>query len=280
MKIYISIDMEGIAGVAAGDHVLPGSSDYHRFRRLMTQEANAAIQGAIDGGATEIVVNDSHASMTNLLIEELHSEARLISGSNKPLLQMEGIDSSFDAVFLVGYHQREGGGDGVLNHTFMGKIVYDIRINGQPVDEAITNAGIAGYYGVPVALVTGDSAVCGHAGERLPGVVTAPVKEPLDRYASLSLTPEKAHQLIHDRASRAVQNVRTGQIKPYQTKGPFTFEVDFKRTAPALMATLLPNVERTGPRTIALTDDDYLRAFKLFHACLLIGDKVFDGSLI
>ncbi|MDI6772121.1 MAG: M55 family metallopeptidase [bacterium] len=277
MRIYVSVDMEGITGVAAGKHVQPGEKDYDRFRRLMTQDANAAIEGALEAGATEAVVSDGHGPMTNLLVEELHPEARLISGSNKLLCQMEGIDGGFDAAFFVGYHQREGGGDGILNHTLVGKIVYEVRLNGEPVDEAAINAATAGAFGVPVALVTGDSAVCADASRRLPGVVVATVKEAVDRTVGLSLTPSRAHALIRSRAADAVRAVRDGGVKPYRPSTPVTFEVDFKRTAPAHMATLFPGVERRGPRTIAITDSDYVRAFKLFWGCLIVGMAAAEG---
>ncbi|MGQ0569377.1 MAG: M55 family metallopeptidase [Armatimonadota bacterium] len=279
MRIYLSVDMEGITGVAAGKHVQPGERDYDRFRRLMTQDANAAIEGALDAGATDIVVSDGHGPMTNVLIEELHAAARLMSGSNKLLGQLEGIDRGFDAAFFVGYHQREGGGDGVLNHTLIGRIVQEVRVNGEASDEAVINAGLAGAFDVPVALVTGDDAVCAEASRRLPGVVTAPVKEAIDRYVGLSLTPQRAQAMIRERASEAVRAVAHGQIRPYRAALPVTFEVDFKRTACARMATLFPGVERRGPRTIAMTDSDYVRAFKLFWGCLIIGMASSEGIL-
>ncbi len=218
-------------------------------------------------------MSDGHGPMTNILVEELHPEARLLSGSNRILGQMEGIDKSFAAAFFIGYHQREGGGDGILNHTFLGKIVQEVRLNGEPADEAAVNAGIAGAFGVPVALVAGDTAVCADAGRRLPGVLVAPVKEGFDRYTGLSMTPQKAQGLIRDRARDAMQAVRAGRLSPYRV------EVDFKRTAPARMATVFPGVDRRGPRTIAITDQDYLRAFKLFWGCLIVGLAVFEGLL-
>jgi D-amino peptidase len=279
MRIYLSVDMEGITGVAAPKHVQPGEKEYDRFRRLMTQDANAAIEGALAAGAAEVVVSDGHGPMTNVLIEELHPAARLMSGSNKILGQMEGIDGGFGAAFFVGYHQREGGGDGVLNHTFIGRIIYEVRINGDPVDEAAVNAGLAGAFGVPVALVTGDHTVCADAERRIPGVLTAPVKEAFDRYVGLSLAPEQSHALIRERAEHAVRAVREGRIAPYRVPSPVTFELDFKRTAPAHMATLFPGVERRGPRTIAITDTDYVRAFKLAWGCMIVGMASAEGIL-
>lgn len=279
MKVYISVDMEGVTGVAAGDQVRPGERDYDRFRRLMTQDANAAVEGALASGATEIVVNDGHDGMTNLLIEELHPEAQLISGVNKLLLQLDGIDPSCDALFCVGYHQREGGGDGVLNHTFIGKAVYEVRLNGEPVDELTVNAALAGHYGVPLALVTGDSELCRDAEGRFPGVEVAPVKWALDRYAARSLTPARSHQLIRDRAQAGLRRVSERGIQPFSISGPVSFEVDFKRTAPAHMTTLIPGVERRGPRTVGIIHDDLVTAFKTFTAALLLGTAVFEGTL-
>jgi D-amino peptidase len=279
MRIYLSVDMEGVTGVAAAKHVQPGERDYDRFRKLMTQDANAAIEGALAGGATEAVVSDGHGPMTNLLIEELHPAARLMSGSNKLLGQMEGIDGGFGAAFLVGYHQREGGGDGTLNHTFIGRIVYEVRINGEPADEAAVNTGLAGAFGVPVALVTGDHTVCAEAERRIPGVATAPVKEAFDRYVGLSLTPERSRALIRERATEAVRAVQAGRITARRPPSPVTFEIDFKRTAPARMATLFPGVERRGPRTIAITDTDYVRAFKLAWGCMIVGMASAEGIL-
>lgn len=279
MRVYISVDMEGITGVAVSKHVTPGEKEYERFRRLMTQEANAAIEGALAAGATEVVVSDGHGPMTNLLVEELHEAARLLSGSNKLLGQLEGIDRGWDAAFFVGYHQREGGGDGILNHTLLGRIVYEVRLNGEAVDEAAINAGLAGAFGVPVALVTGDAAVCAEAERRLPGVVTVPVKEAIDRVVGLSLTPARAHALIRERAAQALHAVRQGTIAPYRVPAPVVFEVDFKRTPPARMATLFPGVQRRGPRTIAVTDVDYVKAFKLFWGCLIVGMATAEGLL-
>lgn len=192
---------------------------------------------------------------------------------------MEGIDRGFDAAFFVGYHQREGSGDGIMNHTFLGRFVYDVRLNGEPVDETAVNAGLAGAFGVPVALVTGDDQVCADAQRRFPGVVTAPVKEAFDRFVGLSLTPKKAHELIRDRARQAMEGVRAGKIKPYKVKTPVTFEVDFKRTSPAHLGTLFPGVERRGPRTIAISDGDYVKAFKLMWGMLIIAIAVSEGLL-
>src|SRR5436309_8824452 len=160
---------------------------------------------------------------------------------------MEGIDPWCAAVFFVGYPQREGGGDGVLNHTLLGRIVQEVRLNGEPADEAAINGGLAGVFGVPVALVTGDAAVCAEAERRLRGVLVAPVKEGFDRYAGLSITPEKAQAMIRERAREAMDAVRAKRVTPYKVTLPVTFEVEFNRTAPARMTTLFPGWRGGGP---------------------------------
>lgn len=278
MNVYISVDMEGIAGAVVNEQ-MGGTGDYERFRRIMTQEANAAVEGALMGLADTVVVNDSHGPMTNILIEDLHPEAELISGVNKPLLQVTGIADNFDALFFVGYHQREGGGDGVMNHTLLGKVIYEVRVNGEPVDEAALNAGVAGQYRIPVALVTGDNEVCADAARRFPGVVTAPVKQAIDRYAARSLSVHKARALIRERAQHAIQAVREGRLQPYVVETPVTIEVDFKRTAPAHMASLIPGITRNGPRSIAISGDDYITAYEAFTAAALFGLHANEGHL-
>jgi D-amino peptidase len=278
MKVYISVDMEGIAGAVVSAQ-MGGTSDYERFRHIMTGEANAAVEGALAAGAQTVVVNDSHGPMTNLLIEEIHPEAELISGINKSLLQLACIDEGFDALFYVGYHQREGGGDGVMNHTILGRVIYEIRVNGDPVDEAGLNAGVAGVYGVPVALVTGDDQLCADAERRFPGVVTAPVKRALDRYSARSLSPEKARDLIRKRAEEALGAVREGRVQPYSVQTPATIEVDFKNTASAHMTAMIPGVERAGPRSISITADDYVTAYNTFIVAALFGLSTSEGRL-
>jgi D-amino peptidase len=278
VKVYISSDMEGTAGVVLWEQVL-ASSEFERFRRLMTQEINAAVEGALAAGAESVVVNDSHGPMTNIVIEDLHRDAELISGVNKGLLQVEGIGDGFDALFFTGYHLREGGGDGVLNHTLLGNTVYEIRVNGDPVDEAALNAAVAGVFGVPVALVSGDNLVCADAERRFPGVVTAPTKQAIDRYAARSLAPKKAQALIRERAAAAVEAVRSGQARPFVFAPPIRIEVDFKVTSSAHMTSLIPGVERIGTRSIAITSDDYLTAYRTLIVAALFGSHTSQGKL-
>lgn len=277
MKIYISVDMEGITGVTAAEHVDPSHREYARFRRLMTEDVNAAIEGAIDAGATEFVVNDSHAWMCNVLIEELHPAAELISGSNKPLLQMQGIDESFAAAFFVGYHAMEGASAATINHTIMGRAVTRITVNGVEVGETGINAGTAGHFGVPVALVTGDDKVAQEAKHFLPEVETAVVKEAYDRFVAKSLPPKRSHALIREQAEKAVQNL-PGML-PYEVGTPVVMEITFKTTAEAAFCTVFPTVTLVDSKTVRVIGDDYPTAYKQLWGCLVLGSQAARGVL-
>lgn len=277
MKIYISVDMEGITGVTHSRQCSPDHPEYGRFRRLMTQDVNAAIEGALAEGATEFLVNDAHGPMTNVLIEELHPKARLLQGANKHLGQMEGIDGTFAAVFFVGYHAREGRDDGVINHTLMGRTVYEIRLDGDPLDEAAINAGIAGHFGVPIALLTGDDAVTQDARRRFPGVTVAQVKTSINRFTAACLSVEESQALIREKAGEAAKKIR--DLKPYLPQPPYRFEVDFKSTSSAHMALLIPGVERKGGRTVTFEKENYLEAFKVLWAVLILGNASREGIL-
>lgn len=279
MRILISCDMEGISGVAVGKQVNPAEGDYQRFRKLMTRDVNVAIEGAAEAGATEFVVVDSHGPMTNILIEELDSRAELISGSNKHFCQMEGIDESFDGVFFVGYHAMEGSYDGLINHTVMGVAVTELRCNGKVVGETGLNAGLAGHYGVPVALVAGDNVVAEEARTLLGEVETAVVKQAIDRHTAKLLSIPKAHEVIRERAAAAVRGLQAGAYKAHRVEGPVTFDLTFKTTDSAHMVTLFPSVKRTGPKSVSITAPDYPTAFKMLWGTMILGAKVMGGVL-
>ncbi len=274
MKIFISVDIEGVGGVNTSNQLQ--GEDYIRFRRQMTREINSAINGAKKAGATEFVVNDAHGPMTNILIEELDDDARLISGSNKHLCQMEGIDNSFDAVFFIGYHAGDGREDGILNHTILSKTVNRICCNGDVVDEAAINAGLAGHFGVPVALLAGDDIVCADARKRFKGVYAAEIKKAIDRYTANSLSLKKAGELIEDQAEKAVKDLKS--MEPYKVE-PVTFEVEFKETCSAHMCELFPQVKRLNAKTIQISGDNYLQTYKQMWGLLIVGKSVQGGLL-
>lgn len=263
MKVYMSVDIEGVAGVvdALQGNVTTGGSDFELGRRLMTEEANAAIEGALAAGATEILVNDSHASMRNLLPELLHPKAKLIQGRLKPDFMVEGLDSSFDAVFFVGYHAAAGVPDGVLNHAYH---PYELRGNGQVWSETGINAMMAGYYGVPVALITGDDAAVRDAETILPPHIGVSVKRGITRYAGESLHPTEARTRIRAAAEESLR--RLSEWKPVQTSTPVTIEMDLYYSFQADIVALMPTVERVGERTIRFRADDPLSAFHTFVA--------------
>jgi D-amino peptidase len=267
MRVYISVDMEGVAGVVHEDQTNPldprCASEYARFRRLMTAEANAAIQGAVDAGATRILVNDSHWTMRNLLAEELHEEAELVSGGPKPRSMMEGIDAGFDVALCIGYHARAGTRSAVLDHTYTDRLI-DVRLNGRSVGELGLNAALAGVFDVPVVLVSGDSALATEAHDLLgDDVATVIVKEAVGRHAARSLAPAVACRRIREAATKVLKRKR---LKPFTVEAPITLEADFSKTVEADMAELVPGTIRTSGRTVAFSHDDYREVFRAWRA--------------
>jgi D-amino peptidase len=265
MRVYISVDMEGVAGVVHEDQTNPldprCAPEYARFRRLMTAEANAAIQGALDAGATSVLVNDSHWEMRNLLAEELNEAAQLVSGGPKPLSMMEGVAEGHDAALFIGYHARAGTGNAILDHTYADRIL-DVRLNGRSVGEVGLNAALAGAYGVPVALVSGDSALAAEAGELLgEDLTTVIVKEAVSRHAAKSLAPSVACRMIREGVAKAL----TRRHAPFVLPSPVTLEVEFSKTVEADMAELCPGAIRTGGRAVRYTHDDYREVFRAWR---------------
>jgi D-amino peptidase len=263
MNVLISADMEGIAGVVLGDHTFSKHPEYARFRKLMTAEVNAAIEGALRGGAERVVVADSHASMTNILIEDLDPAAELISGRVRPYGMLPGIGPDVDAVFLVGYHAASGTPAAVLEHTWSGHIV-DLRLNGQVVGEMGFNAALAGAYGVPVVLVTGDRAVTEKARRLLGEVEVVAVKEGITRTAAQCLHPEVAQERVREAAERALRLKRS----PYVLASPITVQIAFQRALQADQAELIPGSRRVDGRTVAWTGEDMQTVYKVARAML------------
>ncbi len=272
MKVFISCDMEGISGVTGPDDVDPKKDVYKRFQKIMTGDVNAAVEGVLLGGADEILVNDSHNGMRNILIEELNPKAQLISGDTKPLCMMQGIDRSFDLAMFVGYHAMAGTEAAVLNHTIYGKMVSDVWVNESLVGETGINAGIGGYFGVPVGVVTGDDKVAHEATSLLGNVETAVVKEGIDRYTAKCLPLTQSRELIKKSAKRAVE--RKKEFGAFRYSSPVKFKVRLASTAEAAAAKLLPVVKCEDPRTVSVTFDDYLEAFRTFLGVLQLASTV------
>lgn len=273
MKIFISADLEGIAGIVHEEHVSREGKEHERARKLMTQEVNAAIEGALTAGAKEIVVNDSHGTMRNIIPEELNENAVLVTGSPKPLSMMQGIDETFDAVFFIGYHAMASGFPTILGHTYHGRVVYNLRVNNRVMGETGINAAVAGYYNVPVVLVTGDETITKEATDFLGKIETVAVKKAVGRYAAQTLTPPQAKKLIKEAATKALKNLK--KTKPFKLKPPITLEVDFVNTGMTEMALLIPEVKQIASRTISYRSNDLITAFKTFKAITMLAGLTF-----
>lgn len=260
LKVFISVDMEGIGGVIHWEDVSRNGKDYSLFRRLMTDETNAAVEGALEAGATEILVRDSHGSARNILPDRLHPEAILLRDWSGGLLSMmEGIDETYDAVIFVGYHAREGTPDAVLKHTMTGKI--DVFINGKNMPEAGINGAIAGYFNVPVVMAAGDLAFVKQAQELFPGVEGAAVKEGIGKAAKM-LHPTKAQEMIKRKTKKALTNLK--KFKPFKLTTPITMEIRYKDENDAAKISWFPGAKRTGERTVAYTHKDLMEVLKFF----------------
>lgn len=266
MKILISVDMEGITGVASQSHTDPAHTEYQRFRKLMTGDANAAIEGALAAGAAEIVVNDAHSNMDNILIEELHPAARLISGSPKPFSMMQGIAPDVHAVFLIGYHARAGSAPAVHDHTWSGTI-FNVTLNGRLTGEIGLNAALAGHMGVPVVLVTGDQLATAEAREFLGDVETVTVKTAVGRTAAECLPPARTSEMIRAAAAQALARAR----EPFVIQAPITLGIEFMRSSQAEKAQLIPGARQSGPRTVEWTGEDMTVIYRTWRALTGLG---------
>jgi D-amino peptidase len=267
--------MEGVSGITASEEVvLTGKGEYERGRMLLTREVNAAIEGAYEGGADQVIVNEAHSIMRNLFTEELHEGAQVIRGKVKRGCMMEGLDESFSAVFLIGYHAMPGTPMGIMNHAFMGKEVWRISLNGKPVGETEISAAYAGFFDVPVVLLTGDQVVCKEAAENLGQVETVAVKEALGRFTAKILHPAVAREEIRRAARRSLEDLSSR--RPYKVDLPATLAIDFTSSAMAEVNSWLPTVERTGPRSIQFQFEDWTAGMGLLNAITWLARRVSD----
>lgn len=263
LRVYISVDMEGLSGVVSWNQVeAKGGLEYQHYCRLLTAEVNAAVRGALAAGATEIIVNDGHNNMRNILSEALVHKARLITGENKLMGMMEGIGPSFNAAFFLGYHARAGS-SGVLAHTY-NDAVFSCRINGRELGETGLNALVAGYFDVPVVLLSGDNIVAAEARQLLGNLEIVVVKEARGFYAARCLAPSVAREKIRTAAARALSNL--SRYKPLKPPDTVTLEVEFKEAAQAEAACLLPRSKRRSARVVTYESTDYLETYRAFRA--------------
>ena len=233
MKIFISADIEGIGGVVRGEQSSRDSADYAHARKLMTAEVNSAIQGAFDGGATEVVVTDAHSIGLNLISDEVDERARLILGTPRRLGMMEGVDLGFDAAFFIGYHAAAGTAQAIIAHSYRRRVA-EIRLNGRKVGEIGFNAALAGHFNVPVVLISGDEAVCAEARAMVPDILAAPVKKGLGAYSALCLHPKQAQALIHQSAKQALSSTEREPCRP--SAGRPSWRCDSPRPRPSTAA--------------------------------------------
>jgi D-amino peptidase len=263
LSVFISVDMEGIAGITTLRQTERGTDDYAWGREIMTEEANAAIAGAFDAAARTVVVSDSHGDMGNLLPHKLDQRADLVQGAPKvPFSMMTGIDEGFACAAFIGYHAGAGTPDAVMAHTYTG-FIRDLRVNGESWNETHLNAALAGTFGVPVALVAGDRACCEQAKERLPWIKTVPVKEGFGDRVARSRSPTKARAAIRGLMRDAVKNAE--RLEVWTPPGPYALELDLATTAVADLCALAPGTERAGPLTVRFETDD----FRMLYRCLL-----------
>ncbi len=256
IKVFISVDMEGIGGVVTAEQLGPTGFEYNRFREFMTAEALAAIDGARQAGATQFVLADSHGNEQNLLIERFPADVTIIRGSPRPLGMMEGIDSTFSAAFFVGYHAATTNARGVRAHTISSATFAAVKINGRASAESGLNASIAGYFGVPIALISGDADAVAELKELAPAAEGVVVKRAISFHAAAVIPPEASQALIRKGARAAIE--RLAQMKPYMVRGPVQLDLTYKNYTPAEMMSYLPGIERLDAHTIRFTGKNIL----------------------
>jgi D-amino peptidase len=263
LKVYISADMEGVAGVVTNEQLGPQGFEYERFRGFMTNEVLAAIEGARAAGATEILVSDSHGNGQNLLIERFPKDVQIVRAWPRPLAMMQGIDASFDAALFVGFHSSTTSPEGVRAHTMSSANLADVRLNGVSVPEAGLDAAIAGHYKVPVAMISGDDAAVKEAQALLGPIEGAVVKWNYGFHSARTLTPEASCERIREAAQKGLG--RLAGLKPYVLTTPVTMDVRFKNYRPAEVLAYLPIVERTDAHAIRFKGRDMIETIRFLE---------------
>jgi len=269
VKIFISSDIEGTAGIVDWEQCTGSGAAYEIGRALTLAEVNAAIEGAVDAGATDVLVNDSHWTMQNLPPEALAAGAAYLSGRHKPLYMMEGLDGTFGAAMFVGYHGSAGTAS-VLSHTYNPNAIAEVRLNGRIAGESAVNSLVALHHRVPVALVTGDAVTAAEAEWFAPDADRVVVKESVTRFAARSLHPQEARRQIREGAAAAIRRVAAGRAEPPAVEPPFRLEVDFLTEDMAEMASWIRGVDRAGGRTARIESTDALQAFRSFVAAVYL----------
>ena len=268
MKVYLSSDMEGTAGVVDWTQCIGPSAEYEHYRRLLQDEVNAAIEGALSAGATEFLVNDSHSTMQNLRPDQLLGRARYLSGKHKPMYMMEGLDDSFDAIFFISYHGSMASEASTLSHTYNPRAIAKVTLNGVEVGESGINALVALGHGVPIVLITGDDTTAEEARVVCPEIAAVVVKSSVTRFAADSLHPAEACARIKAAAAAAIEGL--GSARPPRIELPATLEVSFHNGDLAEMATRVVGVERSGTREVRIAGEDPVGLFRTFVTVVLL----------
>jgi len=258
LKVHISVDMEGIGGVVTGEQLGPTGFEYGRFREFMTREAMAAIEAAKRAGATDIVVADSHGNGQNLLIDQLPPDVRIIRSWPRKLGMVAGIDDAVDAAIFIGYHAGTNNVAGVRAHTFSSANLTRVALNGANVTEGSWNAAIAGHFGVPVVMMSGDDAAIAEVRKAVGNIEAAETKRSLGFHSALTLTPQAAATLIGQRVTTAFGRLQ--EFKPFKVQTPVVVDVSFKNYLPAEVLSYLPLFERTDSHSIRFRAKDMAEA--------------------
>jgi D-amino peptidase len=267
-SVWISVDMEGIGGVAAYSHVMMKGVEYERARIWMTQEVNASIEGAASNGASRFCVNDSHGNMHNLFADDVDPRAELLVGTAKPWSMGQGIDGGYDTCFFIGYHGRAGHPRAVLDHTYASRAIYELKLNGEPVGETTLNVYLAGYFGASVSLVAGDGATCREGRALVPKIVAVKTKDATGRFSARMLHPTRVQDLLRAGAAKAMDIAR--DLRPLRPRARNEVELAFLTSAMADMAELIPGTRRSGARSVAYASRDYLELYKAMLAMVRV----------
>ncbi|HEY3530509.1 MAG TPA: M55 family metallopeptidase [Nocardioides sp.] len=266
MKVYISVDLEGVAGIADWEQCVARGDDYALGRDLALGEVNASIDGAIEAGAEQILVNDSHSFMRNLPPGELAGHASYLSGRFKPLYMMEGLDASFDVALFLGYHAAMPT-PGILSHTYNPRAIANVTLNGTVTGEAGINALVAMHHSVPIEVITGDQYVGPEAAPFCPGINAIEVKTSISRYAAEHLHPHIAQQRIREGVYQALSEPSAGAPVMHL---PATLEIQLMSPDMAEQATWLRGVERLTSTTVRCEDDDPMRLYRRFMTLVFL----------
>lgn len=271
MKLYCSTDMEGVAGVSGWQQVDARTPhpEYDIYRRYYTLEVAAAIEGARRSGPLEVLVNDSHGPMRNLLFDDLPSDIRVIFGNRKPHSMVQDADASFGGAFFIGYHGAIGDQNAVLCHTYTPSVIYELRLNGIVCGEAAINAALLGANGVPLLMITGDRTTVEGVQAQMPWVHGVIVKESIGTLSANSLSPAAAQRAIADGAAQAIAGASAAKV--FQIAAPIEMRITLSKTEQADYVAMIPDVERTGPREVRFVHDDMRTVFKVFVATFRLG---------